>query len=412
MSGPEIHDYSIESGAIYTPSTSGAPPVEHKQTGYSGASQIEQSKDVVVPPPPSAENPQLMSYNQDSAALFMQLPLIDATKLLMEQKLRMSEIMSSMLDKWNESIREEEERVRDLLNSPLYRQMMEIQNKGHDSTVTDSLKVEQPMIVNVTDRLNDYLSRVETASGTSQNISAAPAIASVAVLGPVMITTANPAAFASPNSPLASMTQVSTSMQQLVPPPVDISSALDVNLMVPLMQISWEVALDKTKTKPSELECATKFAQEVIQMTTSPNWMQLSVISHISGADQLSPKGKEELAAVLKLTMALVALAYLYKAETGGITSQEIMDRVKGMLAGTIPLKEGSEEATLVLIMKSQLQLLDPATKEKALLAMMAAVDNPSFIGNLDKMSDPLKAFENVFENLTFTPKDTDSDRV
>jgi hypothetical protein len=163
---------------------------------------------------------------------------------------------------------------------------------------------------------------------------------------------------------------------------------------------------------PSEFQCATKFAQQVIQMATSPNWIQMTVINNIPGAEKLDPKGKQELTAVLKLTMVLVALAYLYKAETGGITSQEIMDRVKGMLAGTIPLKEGSEEATLVMIMRAQLQVLDPTTKEKALTAMMTAIDNPNFVKNLGKMSDPLKAFENVFENVNYNSKDLDIHRA
>lgn len=412
MSGPEIHDYSLGSGAVIPVApTSGTAPSQSTQTskGYSGVSQIEESKSVVVEAPPSSEAPQLTAAKSDATAVFGQLI---ATVSIMDYQLQTNQILSSMLDKWGESLKEEREKVNNLLSSPAYQQILEIQKKGHDNTVTESLKVEQPMIVNATDRLNDYLSRVGTSDGTSQNISAAPTVSAVVVLGPMMIVTADPVSFASPNSPLATISQVSTSMQQVVPPPVDIASALDVNLMVPLMQVAWEVAVDKTKALPSELQCATKFAQQVIQMTTSPNWIQMTVINNIPGADKLDPKGKQQLTAVLKLTMVLVALAYLYKAETGGITSQEIMDRVKGMLEGTIPLKDGSEEATLVLIMRAQLQELDPATKEKALTAMMTAIDNPSFVKNLDKMSDPLKAFENVFESVNYNPKDTDSDRA
>jgi hypothetical protein len=412
MSGPEIHDYSLGSGAAAPIApTSGTAPTESTQTskGYSSVSQIEESKSVVVEVPLLAEAPQLTAAKGDAAAVFGQLV---ATSAIMNHQLQANQIMIIMLNKWSESIKEEKERVRDLLRSPLYQQIQEIQKVGHANTVTESRKVEQPMIVNATDRLNDYLERIGTSDGTSQNLSAAPTVSAVVILGPMMIVTADPVSFASPSSPMATISQVSTSMQQVVPPLVDIASALDVNLMVPLMQVAWEVAVGKTKAMPSEFQCATKFAQQVIQMATSPNWIQMTVINNIPGAEKLDPKGKQELTAVLKLTMVLVALAYLYKAETGGITSQEIMDRVKGMLAGTIPLKEGSEEATLVMIMRAQLQVLDPTTKEKALTAMMTAIDNPNFVKNLGKMSDPLKAFENVFENVNYNSKDLDIHRA
>lgn len=399
---PEINDSSVGSGKIYTPSTSETPPVESTETskpkGYQAADEMEESKSVAVPMSPSPGQPQLIMYMTDDFSSI--------------QSIQVGEITSSILDKWSESLKEQADRVRDLLNSPLYQQLLAIHLKGHDNTATDRMKIEQPMIVNVTERLNDYLSRIGSADGSSQNMSTAPAISAIMVLGTTMVMIADPMAFSSPNSPLAAVSQVSTSMQQLVPPPVDISAALDVNLMVPLMQISWEVVVAKTAGPESKVQVATKFAEEIIKTTTTPNLM-LAIVGKIPGAEKLDAKGKADLVAVLSMTMALIALTYLVKATLGGGTSEEVMRRmqeVKKMLKGEIPSDAGTDEGTLVQIIQSQ--QLAPATRAKAYLAIMQAIDNKEFIENIDKMSDPVHAFENVYEGLNYNAKDISNEPI
>ncbi len=386
---PVIHDHSYDDDRTITPGTritsGGAPSTEKPKEvskGYSGVSQIEESKNVTVESTvPVSGQPQLTTYRADSAALLGQVISVAGgpsvvVDFLHEMANRMGKVTNDMLDAWNKSIKDQAERVRELINSPHFQELNQIQ-KGRDGSGPD-------------------------------NLSVAPTILAVMVVGTSLVMSANPAATiaSGSNSPLQAVSQVSSDMQTVVPHAFNISDILDVNLMVPLMQISMETAILKTKGQPTEMQFANSFAQEVIKMIATPGWMQLTVIRNIPGAEKLDPKGQAQLVAVMKLTMALTAFALLYKAEAGGLTAQEIIDKFRGMMSGKIPVKEGTAEGTLVTMMKAQLQVLDPATKEKALVAMMAALDNPNFVKNLDKMNDPVKTFENVFDNLEFDSAD------
>lgn len=393
MSDPEIQDYS-HTAHIYTNApteTTQVQPAEGTKTvDTSGVSDIEKSKSVAIEAPLSSGQPQLIAYVGDGTINSISLGL--------------QKVTSDMLDSWNKSIKEQEELVRDLINSPLYRQMMEVRETGNDGSVTSVSKQEHPAIVNITDRLNDYLNRVGQDGSGPVNIATAPTISALIAFGSVLVVTANPTAFVpgAANSPLEAISQASSFMQTIVPENTALSATLlDINLLVmpPLYQISFNAAVDKTKKAPSELTFATKFAQEIIKMTTTPNLIQLKVIDQMYGADKLNAEQKEQLAAVIKLMMSLTAFALLYKAKTGGFTSNEIIDRVMGMINGKTPLEQG-ESGTLVKIIQAQLQMMDPPTKEKALMAIMEYLDSPDVPKSLDKMLDPLKTFEKLFQSL------------
>lgn len=400
MSDPQINDYSLGGGQIFVP-----PPIEittapaAAPTGNSTISDIEPSQNVAAQHTLSAGQPQLPGISGDKAFL---------AEFLKYQALNTDKITNDMLDGWNKSLKEQAEQVRDMLKSPVYQIILEIQRTGNDGTSTAQLKIEKPMIVDVTDRLNGYLSKVGKGEDAGPvDLTTAPSIVSVMVVGVALVVVVNPGSLvpAAAHSPMESITQMSSFMQQIVP---DISiTNLDINLLVMpmLYKVSWDAAVDKTKTKSTDMQLASKFAQEVIKMTTTPNLIQLKVIDMMEGADKMTGKQKEELGAVIKLMMALTAFAFLYKSETGGLTSHEVVDRFMKMLSGEIPSRKGSEEGTLVKIIQAQLQILDPSTKARALEAIMAYMDSPRFSKDLDKMLDPLKTFENVFENLQFESK-------
>lgn len=407
MSGPEISNYSMPTG-VNAPAPVESIPTESTggSQGLSGVSSIEKSKTVIIEAPPSADIPQLPNYNND----------VMMSSLLMSQNLSADKITSEMLDAWGKSIAEQKRYVEEMLNSPQYRLMQEIQMKGNDSTATDQAhnSLDKPLIINVSDRLNGYLSKVGQSENAPVDITAAPVVTSVLALGATMVVAVDPTALipSSANSPLASITQISSYMEPILPSSVLLADTVQtINLMVMpmLYQVSWDTAVGKTKAQKSDAECATKFAQEIIKMTTTPELIQYRVIDQMNGASKLSGKEREQLAAVIKLTLCITAIAFLYKTETGGMTSKEILDRVMGMIQGTVPVKAGSEEAVLARIVQAQLQILDPEAKAIALEAIMAYLDSsPKLEKDLKKMTDPLHTFESVLQNLHFSHDATD----
>lgn len=135
-----IHSHIHHGGYVppTTDATPGAtpPPVKNWEDG---ASSIEASKTVLIAFTPLSNSPILPSPNDNSNGLSQFVISTNkgdvAVSFLLAESLAMNEISSEVAKKWNDSLAIMAERVREMINSPMYQVLLEIHLHGDPQQV-------------------------------------------------------------------------------------------------------------------------------------------------------------------------------------------------------------------------------------------------------------------------------------
>lgn len=147
---------------------------------------------------------------------------------------------------------------------------------------------------------------------------------------------------------------------------------------------AWETgkeSVNKTE-KQVDLKMAENFAREVIKLAT--NDALLKELFSTAGE-----QNSQLLYTFGKLILSSVALSLIYIVEAGKITPEEFV----GMLKGEIPVEKGSLKATLILLIKSQLQNLTPEDRAVILEDLFEYIENSP---NPNEMLIPAKVFQRI----------------
>lgn len=388
----------------------------------SGTSSIEDSESVLVlliPPPnsPILPTPSDGGDFNGVVALISNNKVNGAEFLLYTDNLQ-NQVVNEMLEKWNKSIKEEQEKIRELISSPQYQQMEEIRIKGDPKQgVVSGVMTNQAANSLDANPLIFILDKAQKSdalapSDKDQGGDAIVPLAAAAIIGGALaigIIDVN----AVTNTPVNGAVDLVSRLQPIMPQVIqDLPS---INLMVmPLVYFtSWDSSVGNMANKghQSDMSAVIYFAKSMISLITNPEFIKNHVVAPMESSDPLSQTRKEYREAVLKLILACVALSLLYSVEVGKSVSGKFWgmepQEFKGMLNGEIPIPKPTANSTdaqraqytLLNIIKTQLDNLPPEEKAKVLNAIFEYLSNPQQVKD---MLDPKKVFSDVLSSSAF----------
>lgn len=150
------------------------------------------------------------------------------------------------------------------------------------------------------------------------------------------------------------------------------------------------------KEPKKDIAFARGYAENMLGLVASQsfnNYLTAIVAQSLPKDLTTSPQRSIELVAMLKIILLGSALALVYKAEAGKMTSHEFA----GMLSGNIKFEAGDVRASLITQIKSNLKLLSPKDQEHILMTLMEYFDgDPS----IDTLADPSKVFAGIYGDV------------
>lgn len=158
--------------------------------------------------------------------------------------------------------------------------------------------------------------------------------------------------------------------------------------------------------RPPSLEFVKNYAQGTLDLVekNTVNAFLYSLLSNKLEGRQLSNEQFQQLVAATKIIMLSLALALIYKTETGWLTEKEFA----GLLTGETILPKGEIGADLVAAIRALLDSLptgdptNPLSRENVLIAMLAYLgSNPP----VEELLNPQKTFAKVVEELPRPPQ-------
>ena len=149
-------------------------------------------------------------------------------------------------------------------------------------------------------------------------------------------------------------------------------------------------------TQQAAYDSAKAFAVTIASFIMSP-----SLDSFVSGqlqeatsAGLIDDAQAKRIAAAFKVSLLMCAMAALYKAETGGITGEEL----RGLIKGTVPLLDEELRRTLSMLVEDSMKVLSPDEAEKLLAQLIENYDQELELGTV---TEPITSFLEVWsQNL------------
>jgi hypothetical protein len=135
-------------------------------------------------------------------------------------------------------------------------------------------------------------------------------------------------------------------------------------------------------------ESSKAFATALATLVTNPGFDALLTMTLDKAVARglITQSRAETISASFKASLLLMAMAVLYKSETGGLTVIEL----KALVTGQMRVDPNDFLGTLAKLVNEQLQSVPEAEREAALNALLAPFeDNPS----IDELVSPLTAF-------------------
>ena len=434
----DVRDDAVRKVQGPTPLSEAPAEGKDSQKIDSGLSSIEKSKSVKPEMTPPMSTPILIApSNMESVAFAVASvdasgrPVADTVRSFV---LKGEEIKNSVLEGWMQNLREIEEYVRQLLNSPVYLQLQEIRQKGDPQLGAVSgvqgtksahaeVQTDPGNFLSTLDRLQ-AMERIPptaevpepSAPQDSSQVLILPLTAALLAGGLVVGTEIVNAS----THPLGGIFELVERLQPIFPQ-VSVQDLIPlINLMAvgPIYFNSWNEAVSniKNRERHSYVQTAQNFAKDVIKIVTDPNFVKLTLISRMRGTDQLSQNDQDRLARMLKVVLIGVALSLLYSVEIGkvqdgkfgGIEPEELRELMLGEWhEPPDPNQKTSlqEKLTLSLIHRVHEQLA-PLSIEDRTEAVNMLLDYVNKTRELDPMLDPAKVFDETLSSSTFKPND------
>lgn len=190
-----------------------------------------------------------------------------------------------------------------------------------------------------------------------------------------------------------------------------------VNLMVmaPIYYHSWEEAISRLpqRERHNYMALAQKFAEDVIKMITDPTFINNAVITQVDKANEMDPELRDQMAAIIKFTMASIAISLLYSAEVGkiqagkywGMEPQEFRDLLLGVIPQPDPEKATTpQQRSMLTLLRAARMQLDYLPPEQRALVVEALFNFISENRSVDGLFEPAKVFEEVLGSITYRP--------
>ncbi len=440
-----IHGYSQEAaiqGAAYIPSVE---VVEEKKVD-AGISSIEKSKAVATLMTPPPNFPILISPAQNEVPLALIIASLENSSkpiadFMRSIDIKMSEIADQMLNGWLKNIREIQEWVQSLINSPNYQYLQEIrlhgdQKQGNVSGVQDPTSANaaaaNPTTANEApynfltalerlqafERVHASAPSSDSATVSNSNADDAARVVSIPIIAAMIIgggmalgaTELTTSTTGMTSTPFVAPVELMERLQPVFPQLIvqDIIPMINLMVAAPIYFNALEEAVSniKERERDNHVETAQNFAKDVVKMVADPAFVMVTYVNKMPGADQMSPELKERMAAMLKLILASVALSLLYSIEVGkvksdkywGMEAQEFRDVLTGKIAAPNPDQKQSTHdqlvATLIKQVNAQLDALPAEQRAEAVETILSYVGESH---NLKTMLDPAKIFADVF---------------
>jgi hypothetical protein len=147
------------------------------------------------------------------------------------------------------------------------------------------------------------------------------------------------------------------------------------------------------KEAQKDLNFAKGYAENMIGLISSApfnSYLMAIVSQSIPGDKTLAPQKALDLVTMLKIILLSSALALLYQAKAGKMTSTEFA----GMLSGNIQFAPDDMHGKLIVQIKAHLALLSPKDQEKILTSLLEYFDTSP---NLDTLADPSKVLQGMY---------------
>lgn len=419
-------------GPVVDPSVYAIPEQAAPPVGITGDSSLALSEAILMTYSPALNSPSLPPpINADTPVAG--LATAELIKFLMGQAQKMHEITNEMLEGWLKNLREIEEYVRELINSPAYQAIQEIRLKGdpqqgivsgvqgvnsansaaQNPTATQT---QDPSLFSVMERARTLERLPPSASipGDGANAIMIPLTAAVfaggaLTLGQFELTTS---VSGMSSNPIDGSMEVISRLQPLMPTLVqDVLPIVNLMVMPLIYYTSWDTAVGsmQNKERDSHLSTAQNFAASVIKMIANPAFVMTNFVNTMEGADSFSPERKAVLEATIKLILASVSLALLYALDVGkslgsqymGMEPQEFRDTLSGALPIVEPGSDATQsqrlQSTLLEQIKAQLGVLPASEKSQTIEALLGYLGSSH---NIESMMDPERVFKQVLSSV------------
>lgn len=450
---PNIDDDHIHSASF----TQGIPD-STDQAGASktgpedGVSTIEESKNVAPYLAPLISFP-LLDPPQDAKVFEAIIQAVasgthqnqDVIHFLMSEDLKVEEMKNQILDAWSKNLRDIEEQVRQLINSPMYQELQAIRVRGSQeqgaitgiptATSANAIAANPAVVsadplsfVSAIDRLHAYerVPPAATIPDPSDPTDIAktltiPLVGALFIGGSLALGSVELSATVSGlsgSSPLVGAVELVELLQPFLPQIVPNMIPMINLLVMPLVYYtSWNQAIGSLRNKEAadNKSAIQEFAKQVIKMVSDPTFILANVVNRMAGADQLSPQLKEQLAAMLKLVLASVALSLLYSFDVGKVQGQAFWgmepQEFQGILSGQIPSPDPSDPklttqahltATVLGLVRAQMALVPAGDRSNIIALLFDYIPNSR---DLKRMLDPNKVFQDILHSSQFNPE-------
>jgi len=290
-----------------------------------------------------------------------------AFKALRESSDQINQVMSDMLNQWNESIAKISEMKKMLEKSPLYLMVQE-QVKAVRTGEAEAVSAQMSTLV-ITASFAKVNGELDGILPMKQAWSAfAPFVQSDmrAELGLV-------AAF-----------YASQAMHQ-------------VALFGPALQ---NIAKQGGVNESNKLAAAKGYAFTIAREVLSPSFntfVEQVVLAKVAGAGTLTPTERQYMSTKVKLVLLMSALALSYKVETGAVTARE----VAGMLTGEMDLAPGDYREVLISLIKVHVASLPEGERQKIVATMLEYLDSDP---DVEELLEPSEVFRGILGTSTLVP--------
>ncbi len=285
----------------------------------------------------------------------------------------MSKIGSDIWDSYNDKLEEQKERIKEYLDSPSYRQKLELQSPAFIAAVERNTPIDAQSPVRSATGYNEWLNSLPPAARASETERIDQHIAHATGLwnglidgvnnyvsqnkesdaGSVGVITAGFAITASYIGDYGNIVDVASTKMVAVNPIHDAAVAVSPHVMpqfqdqvtlainlfaIGLMNFSNAEAIGNSLQpggKPAATEDTVRaFARSVIDKVSGNEvnaFLMSLLISNVAKGEMTSTQ-TQDVVRTVKMTMIAIALAALYKIGTGAMTGQEFRDLLSGNL--------------------------------------------------------------------------------